>query len=880
MSIHRIRTRVPVLGLIAFCAPAWALHDGDDEVVPQVEEDVYALATIPLPEGCVLEVGGMDTFSDGRLAISTRRGQVWIVENPLADDVADTKVTLFHEGLWEGLGIDVVDDRVHVLQRGELSRLYDLDGDGRCDRVETVASDWGVSGHYHEFAFGLPRTDEGDWFLGLNVSFGDPEWWHGRSTVPFRGWIMKASPDGTVTPWAHGLRSPNGVALDSRGRLFVTDNQGDWVASSPIYHVVRGGFYGHPKSLRWTDAYLAAGKVAHDEIPPPEAALGREPAAIWIPYEWSRSTGNLLEDTTGKFGVPTGQFIVAELTNGMILRAGFETVQGVTQGWIVPLRQRIGSVNRVFQMPDGTLFCGLTNRGWGGLAPADGLVRVEYTGAEALEFADMKLLDAEDDDSAFGFELTFTEPLAATWTPTDANTKLELYDYDYWWEYGSPERHKRALELDSLTLSEDRTTLVVRSFELLPAMCARITLSDVIAEDGGPLLHPSIAYTINQLPSGAKTNAYVAKMVPPPPSKGDVDAGVLRLSWGDAMGQFESSGWELCDASLAGDPTRFTTSVGNGALVNTGETPSDYVTKGSFGDAHVHVEFMLPEGGASGIEIPGIGRIRLDDDPKTCGMLGANPPMASGYTEAGTWHPVDVYYRMASADAPAFLDRVELNGVVVQEGLELTGAPPERGPLRFLGTLGPVALRNIQVKPLDRPSDDGEWTFLDVGATWDDWELAGDCDFELAGDELVGKGALGFLFAPLDDLGDATLRARVKINGGGAGAVILNSRETDDGVEGVAVRVNAGFDDGVRTASVRVGEEAAPIATELIAADTWADLEVDVRRDGAGTRVRVSLNGVVVNEMTTGSPVPPGGLALRCDHDGTVFKLKDLRFRR
>ena len=511
------------------------------------EQSAYTVEQYQLPEGCVLEVGGMDFLSDGRLVVSTRRGQVWIVENPLAEKIEDAKVTLFHEGLWEGLGLDVKNDVIHVVQRGELSALEDTDGDGRCDTVTTVTDDWGLSGHYHEFAFGLPRDAEDNWWVGLNVSFGNPEWWHGRSIVPYRGWILRVSPNGEVTPWASGLRSPNGIALDSQDRLFVTDNQGDWVASSPIYHIVEGGFYGHPKSLNWTDPYRAAGKVAHDEIPPAEAALDRESPAVWIPYEWSRSTGNLLEDRTGgKFGIPEGQFVVAELTNGMILRAGFETVQGATQGWVTPLVQKIGSVNRVIQAPDGTVICGLTNRGWGGLPPADGLMRVRWNGEPKFEIESMSLVDAVDDSSPYGFELTFSEPLSDKWMPSDDTVSLVQYDYDYWWEYGSPERHMETLLLASHELSEDRKTLTCRFEMLLPAMCVRLTLEGASSAIGNDLLHPTISYTINQLPSGPVTNAYVAKIVPPPPSRGDANVGVLRLSWGDALGQFESEGWELC----------------------------------------------------------------------------------------------------------------------------------------------------------------------------------------------------------------------------------------------------------------------------------------------------------------------------------------------
>ena len=148
-----------------------------DPAFASSEADAYTLEYLKTPDGCVLEVGGMDFLSDGRLVVSTRRGQVWIVENALADDIADAEFKLFAEGLREGLGLNVVDDEVFVVQRGELSRLVDEDGDDVCDRIDTVCNNWGVSGHYHEFAFGLPNDAEGNFYVTLNVSFFSATWW-------------------------------------------------------------------------------------------------------------------------------------------------------------------------------------------------------------------------------------------------------------------------------------------------------------------------------------------------------------------------------------------------------------------------------------------------------------------------------------------------------------------------------------------------------------------------------------------------------------------------------------------------------------------------------------------------------------------------------
>ena len=805
--------------------------------------------------------------------VSTRRGQVWRVEDPLGPDAGAAPMSLFAEGLCEGLGLAVVDGAVHVLQRGELSRLRDVDGDGRADAIDTVCDGWGLSGNYHEFAFGLPRDAQGNWFVSLNVSFFNDAWWHGRSTVPYRGWVLRIAPDGAITPFASGVRSPCGLSLDSKGRLFATDNQGDWVASSPIYHVREGRFYGHPKPLVWTPEYQKNGLTTSDEIPPARAYTDREPAAIWIPYKWSRSTGNLVEIVSagpnGLGALFQGQYVVAELTNGMLLRAGFEEVQGVLQGWVLPLREDVGSVVRVFEAQDGTLLCGLTNRGWGGKAPADGLARVRWTGRAPLEIHSVRLLDATDGERGdFGFEVNFTRPVAQQWEPAG---KLIQYDYDYWWEYGSPERHTTELEIDSFELSEDRKQLIVRTTEMLPAMVARLTLNDCKADDGSPLLHPEVAYTVNQLPSGPKTNALVAKLVPPPPTKGAEGEGVLHLSWGDALGQFEAPGWQLASATLdSADNSRFVITEGNGALLGKGQLRS----KGHFGSAHVHVEFMLAEGGEALVGLEGLDHgLVLSDDAARCGTLlgtsGASAPRSTAYRGKGEWHELDLFVTLLP-DGGAKIERALLDDVVLHEGAEVSATGRSRFAVTPL-TPDRVALRNIQVRPLDRPSDERTWERLDVAALWDGWDLSGDASFELEGAEVVGKGALGHLLLNGLD-GARALRCEVKVNDNGAAALVYGARTTDAGVAGTAVSVNANFPNGRLTGSC--GDAA--LTTELVAANTWVEVQLDVVEPAgdAPRALAVLLNGVEVNRVALGGDPEPAAVALRVDHDGTVVRFR------
>src|SRR5690554_3706783 len=137
-------------------SPAWA--------DPSTGGAAYTVESIPLPPGLEAETGGLDFFPDGRLVACFTRGEV-MTYNPKTGEW-----TLFAEGLHEPLGILVVDDsEVIVLQRPELTRIKDTDGDGKADLYQKITDEFGISGNYHEFNYGPAQDENGNLFIALNT---------------------------------------------------------------------------------------------------------------------------------------------------------------------------------------------------------------------------------------------------------------------------------------------------------------------------------------------------------------------------------------------------------------------------------------------------------------------------------------------------------------------------------------------------------------------------------------------------------------------------------------------------------------------------------------------------------------------------------------
>jgi hypothetical protein len=162
------------------------------------EDDYFKIMRVAAPEGDLLEVGGLTTLPNGNLALTTRRGDVFIVENPTS---ARPFFRKFASGLHEVLGVEYKNGSLYCAQRGELTKLTDTNQDGKADLFETVFA-WPVSGNYHEYSFGPKLAPDGKFFVTLNLGFPDI-WWHPKRWCPG---VAGPSKLGKTAAWSLGQR--------------------------------------------------------------------------------------------------------------------------------------------------------------------------------------------------------------------------------------------------------------------------------------------------------------------------------------------------------------------------------------------------------------------------------------------------------------------------------------------------------------------------------------------------------------------------------------------------------------------------------------------------------------------------------------------------
>jgi len=413
-------------------------------------------------------------FPDGRMAVSTYGGDVWIVSG-IDKNLKNLRWKRYAAGIYQPMGIKVIDGIITLTTRGRLVKLHDRNNDGEADYYEAFYNEPEPSGWWHGFNFGLTEGKDKSLYYckaGEFTSWSTP------------GAVIKISATGQFQKFmGKGLRAPNGIGMLPDGRITMGDNQGRYIPASKIAIMEPGTFHG---GGYWDKTEEFKGRTKMDE------------PMIWMPQELDSSSGGQLWIDDERFGPLSKQFFHTSYGRAKAMLIYVDKLKKLTQAsaWPLPLKFDSGLMRLAKNPMDGQLYLsGLT--GWqAGANKEGGIQRLRFTGKQGLYLLDAKARKGQ-------LRLRFNRPVRAR----DRGKKFEAEMWNYKWtsRYGSPEYKVRTskeqegrdnLEIKGTHLEDDGKTLVIETRGMMP--CNTLKLDFEVTSGDFRLTGP-LYFTIHQI---------------------------------------------------------------------------------------------------------------------------------------------------------------------------------------------------------------------------------------------------------------------------------------------------------------------------------------------------------------------------------------------
>ncbi len=458
-----------------------------------------------LGAGFSAHIGGMAFLPDGRLAVADFpapetqpwKGGVWLLEGVQSGDKAQVKAKPFATGLYGPTGLVAVGGDLYVIDGNSLKKLTDKDGNGTAEVTEITHS-WHQNG-------GQPAVADLAYHDGFFYSAIGSSGGVAVDGASIAGGTAKIGMDGKVQQLCTGYRNTGGGGVNAKGEIFATDNQGEWVPSSKLIHVLPGRYYGFGGATR--------------------NGVAASPPAVWIPEgtvsppggnssTWAvgLSPSTVLPIDTGAFA---GQMLMGDIRYGNVDRVFLEKVQGEYQGVLFHFSGGFrAGIYRMAWGPDGALYLGglggnFYTWSWKDNNTEDdwGLYRLKRNAKPVLEMAAVRA-------KIGGFEIEFTLPTKAGLTPADF--KIQTWRYVSTGNYGGPQTDMKTLTVKSLQASADRTRLFLEIPGLEEGRVVHLELDSnaVTAAQGMKPWTTEAWYTLNKLGTEAPTLAAAPGFLP------------------------------------------------------------------------------------------------------------------------------------------------------------------------------------------------------------------------------------------------------------------------------------------------------------------------------------------------------------------------------
>ena len=415
-----------------------------------------------------MRLGGFDFFEGGdRAAVCTWMGDVWLVDG-INSDPQEFTWTRIATGMFQPLGLKIVEGKIYVTCRDQITLLVDNNGDGEIDFYKPFNHDAQVTEHFHEFAMDLQTDAHGNFYYTKAAR-------HAKTAlVPQHGTLLRVSPDGKTTEIiASGFRAPNGVCVNPDGTFYVSDQEGHWTPKNEINLIEKGKFYGNLMGYH-------KGLTEADITSP----------MVWMHNDFDRSPAQQLWVNSDKWGGLGSQLINLSYGTGFVYVVMEEKVNGRVQGGVVRIPDfdfPTGVMRGRFHPGDGQLYaCGLF--GWAGnKTRPGGFYRLKHTGKPVhLPVA----IHATKD----GISLTFTNELDAETAADPESYSVKRWGYRRTRNYGSRDykadgsQGRDRVEVTGVKLSSDKKSVLLQIADMKPTMQMQIEYK-IDAQDGAYLSH-------------------------------------------------------------------------------------------------------------------------------------------------------------------------------------------------------------------------------------------------------------------------------------------------------------------------------------------------------------------------------------------------------
>lgn len=392
-------------------------------IAPDTATFVADILTLPIPNPWKRNVRVMDmTFLDEEtMVVSTFEGDIWIASG-IKGELRKMSWKRFASGLYEPMSVEVYDGHIYVFGKEGIVRLHDLNGDGEADYYENFCDLMQQPPESYAWAADMVFSEEND---GVFIANGGAVSSRAGLTKPimtgFRagsnhsGSIMKVSLDGKrAEVHATGLRAPFLGVHPFTGDITVTDQQGNYVAATPIFTVAQGDFFGVPATAH------------RDDNPVPKRPL------TWIPHRIDRSAATQVWMTSGKMGPLDDALVHLSFGKPGLFRVLIDSTDQGLQGGVATIPSQLTTpiLKGVLGPVDGQLYMAGFNLLGSSSEGVSAIQRLRYTGKPSYMLNGFRA-------GAQGIVLSFDPVLDAGTVLDVANYRVKRWNYQVTEEYGS-----------------------------------------------------------------------------------------------------------------------------------------------------------------------------------------------------------------------------------------------------------------------------------------------------------------------------------------------------------------------------------------------------------------------------------------------------------